>query len=226
MKYFFIYLLFTFSLVICFNFNNEKHISGEVIYTVSLNEIKNPSKEIKSYYKKARNVDYNLVFNSKESKYKKIKSMNSDADGNINMTEIFAGGKNTFYYDASTRENLYSQKGRGETYLITLESYNWKLTKEQKKIGDYNCFKAIALNKNSEESNNIAWYTLDISMGYGPKYFNGLPGLILELNTKQINFKATKIKLFKKEKKIKKPSDGIKITYKEYKKRFSGIFKD
>lgn len=226
MKYFFTYFLFTFSLLFCFNFNKEKHISGEVTYTVSLNKVKNPSKEIKLYYRKAKNIDYSLVFNTKESKYQKIKSMNSDADGNINITEIFAGGKNTFYYDANSRENLYSQKGGGEIYLITLESYDWKLTKEQKQIGDYNCYKAIALNDNSEESNNIAWYTLDIPMSYGPKYFNGLPGLILELNTKQVNFKATKIKLSNREKKIKKPSDGIKITYEEYKKRFSGIFKD
>lgn len=226
MKYIFTYTLFIFALITNCPIDNEKYISGEVIYTISLNEVINSNKEVKSWYKKAKNVDYKLVFNSKESKYQKMKSMNSDADGDINLTEIFAGGKNIFYYDSHTRENLYSQKGAGEMYLISLESYDWKLTKEQKKIGDYNCFKAIALKNNSEESNNIAWYTLDIPLGYGPKYFNGLPGLIMELNTKQGSFKATKVKISEKEKKIKKLSDGIKITYEEYKKRFNGIFKD
>jgi GLPGLI family protein len=223
MRYF-LFIIFSFLI----SGSVSKYNSGEVIYTVSLNKSikENSSSKIKGLLNNANDVNYQLVFNNEESKYQKIKSMVNDANTSINLTEIAAGAGNVFYYNSLTSENIYSNKGYDELFLITQRSLNWHLTKEMKKVETYNCYKAVALNDKSEKSDIVAWYTLDIPLSFGPKYYNGLPGLILELNTKQVFFKATKIKLSDKQKEIEKPIDGIKITYVEYKKRLGSIFNE
>ncbi|SFZ90019.1 GLPGLI family protein [Flaviramulus basaltis] len=212
---------------IFFNVKDSQFKSGEVTYTISFNKLKSRvyGSKTKELIKNSVDVDYSLVFNNNESIYQKIKVMDNDVNPSINLTKIAAGADNVFYFNLTTNENLYNNKGHDELFLISQKKYNWKLTKENRKIGKYNCYKAIALN-DGKISDVIAWYTIDIPLGFGPKYYNGLPGLILELNTKQVSFKATKIKLSEKQKNIEKPSEGIKITYEDYKKRFKGIFND
>jgi GLPGLI family protein len=63
----------------------------------------------------------------------------------------------------------------------------------------------------------IAWYTTQIPYNFGPKDYNGLPGLILELQEDNLLIKASKITLQQKKKiVIKKPNQGEKITLKGY----------
>jgi len=220
MRYF-LFIIFSFLLII----NVPKYNSGEVIYTISLNKnIKeNSSSKIKGLLNNANDVNYQLVFNTEVSKYQKIKTMDNDVNSLMNLTKIAAGADNVFYFNSRTNENLYNNKGYNEQFLISQKRLNWELTKENRKIGKYNCYKAIALNE-GERSNIVAWYTMDIPLSFGPKYYNGLPGLILEINTKQVSFKAINIKLSEKKINIEKPTKGIKITYEEYMKRFQGIF--
>jgi len=58
-----------------------------------------------------------------------------------------------------------------------LDKINWKITKEQKKIKEYQCILATA-----EYEGRIyeAWFTPEIPVRYGPYRLRGLPGLILE----------------------------------------------
>lgn len=63
----------------------------------------------------------------------------------------------------------------------------------------------------------VAWYTTQIPYNFGPKDYNGLPGLILELQEDNLLIKASKISLnSKKTKVIKKPTQGEKVMLKEY----------
>ena len=64
-----------------------------------------------------------------------------------------------------------------------------------------------------------AWFTPEISVNFGPKEYNNLPGLILELNENGIVYTASKITLnSKKRLKISKPSSGKKVSIDEYNK--------
>ncbi|WP_310557214.1 GLPGLI family protein [Flavobacterium sp.] len=54
---------------------------------------------------------------------------------------------------------------------------NWKLFNETKKIGIFECKKAIAFFRGREYT---AWYTNEIPVPFGPWKLQGLPGLILE----------------------------------------------
>lgn len=97
---------------------------------------------------------------------------------------------------------------------------NWKFLDEKKTIGEYNCKKASV-----EFRGRIyfAWYTIEIPISLGPWKFNGLPGLILEIEDQKGIYKwqAKKISynnITKDEivKKINNDSKFKKITFKDF----------
>ncbi|MGB3466297.1 MAG: GLPGLI family protein, partial [Cyclobacteriaceae bacterium] len=53
----------------------------------------------------------------------------------------------------------------------------WKITTEQKEILGFTCRKAVL----DDSTEVVAWYTSEIPTSSGPETFNGLPGIILEL---------------------------------------------
>ncbi len=62
-----------------------------------------------------------------------------------------------------------------------------------------------------------AWYTPMIPASHGPDEFGGLPGLILELNTRNTTMLCTKVVLNPKEEiTIEIPSKGKEVTREEY----------
>ena len=67
-----------------------------------------------------------------------------------------------------------------------LPKINWKTTRESKKIGIFVCFKAIATFRGR---NYQAWFTPDLPIPSGPWKLHGLPGLILEAQDSQAEYK-------------------------------------
>ncbi len=61
----------------------------------------------------------------------------------------------------------------------------WKLLSESKKIQSFSCSKATIIIDNEEF---IAWYTSEIPSFFGPFKFGQLPGLIIELYSKNYSF--------------------------------------
>lgn len=55
---------------------------------------------------------------------------------------------------------------------------NWIISSETKKFLGFKCHKATCYFRGRKY---VAWYTEDIPLSYGPYYFGGLPGLIIEL---------------------------------------------
>ncbi|MDE7147954.1 MAG: GLPGLI family protein [Duncaniella sp.] len=84
-----------------------------------------------------------------------------------------------FYYPSSGR--------MVRTYRIVSEEFllddakcenNWKITDEEKKIGEYNCRKAT-LDRGGRQW--AAWFTTDLPHWGAPRTFAGLPGVVLEV---------------------------------------------
>lgn len=73
--------------------------------------------------------------------------------------------------------------------LLKLE---WHITNEYKKIGDFNCIKAITTFR---KVNYIAWFSPDIPIPFGPWKINGLSGLILEIYTENYRFHVEAVKI-------------------------------
>jgi len=133
-------------------------------------------------------------------------------------------GSGSFYCDLE-RDLLYRKVDRGD-FIIKLQpsKKKWVLSQEMKYIKDYKCYKAITsvTNKNATGEYTfevIAWYAPDIPVPFGPKEFNGLPGLIMELKDTHFTFYVDKIELFPKEKPIIKPFKGKIITEEKYRER-------
>ncbi|MCH3881580.1 GLPGLI family protein [Tenacibaculum aquimarinum] len=230
MKY--LYTILITLLTISNSYSQNENASHKITYIASLdnngfkkslqkNDLSKKSQHFLNQLTKSKgDIEYTLVFNNNKSFFSKDKKMNNDGKRQTSITEIIAG-KGIFY----TEKNeliLHQKESFGEPFLITYPKTKWELTKETKKIGNYNCNKAIGIKiienkKGIIEKEIIAWYTSEISIGFGPKEFSGLPGLILELHEGKLIFKAIKVELNSKTKiDIIKPIKGEKVTLKKH----------
>ena len=226
--------IFYFLLFISISVFAQKINSGKVIYEVSLKPVnvakivenEKVSKEDKqnalSIIKGTKNVNFELIFNGKESLYKLIQEMVSDAESKINLAQAVGGGNDIYYTNIKEEQSFYQKNSGGDYFLIEYIPQKWRLTQETKKIGSYMCYKAY-LDKDS----NYAWYTPEIPFNYGPKKYFGLPGLVLEVQIGGLNIRALEILLNLKEHAvIKKPAKGKVIKEEEFLKMYKEFFKN
>lgn len=121
----------------------------------------------------------------------------------------------SLYKNQKTNSYLNESNIMGENFLIkdVIPKYDWKLSTETRKIGDYNCKKATAI---SNGQTITAWYTNELTSKNGPAEFGGLPGFIIELNTFNKVYLALKIENIASQYAFTKPSSGAVINQKEY----------
>lgn len=122
------------------------------------------------------------------------------------------------YLDLETEENIHLTDFFGKTFLISgeYEKRTWKVTKDQKMVNDYLCFKAISGDSTDKV---MVWFTPQILTSAAPMYLNGLPGLILEASMNEgktiMTLKDMELEGIK-ETDIEKPTKGKKITKEKY----------
>jgi GLPGLI family protein len=208
---------------------NQFSQSGEIIYEAELlmkEDSSNDSKKAKQnadfevIMKNQKKVTYKLLFNKNESIFKKEEKLIID-EPKLNLVKILVGN-GLFYTNTFLKKTLNKTEFSGKEFLIEVQPFQWKLTQESKNIGQYICFKAttskeIDTRRGKSTKNITAWYTLQIPFNFGPKDYNGLPGLILELQEDSLLFNVKKISIFPDKKtEIVKPEKGEKVTQKEY----------
>ena len=124
-----------------------------------------------------------------------------------------------FYGNSNTNTYLKQFKKQGNTYITPINAeYEWEITNDQKNILGFNCKKAII--EISKKTDVVAWFTPQIPVAFSPVKYYGLPGAILEAKVGFKHIYAKNIE-FKDDVKIKKPTDGIKLSAKEYQEMFS-----
>jgi GLPGLI family protein len=166
-------------------------------------------------------INFELVFDKNQAVYMAIDRLDIN-ESKANMAQIIFGAKNIYYLNSKSREFIIQMEAYGETFLIPINSWEWYVTNESKKIGKYTCYKATTT-MTVENSKGIfkhpvtAWFTNEIPVSFGPKGYYGLPGLILELHEgKQIHV-AQNVKLSQdSDVTIAKPIKGLKMTQKEF----------
>ncbi|MBY0065467.1 MULTISPECIES: GLPGLI family protein [Empedobacter] len=173
--------------------------------------------------------DYTLTIYDNTSTYKKVEKLsNGQGGGGFSISVSFSGGGNGILKDLSTKEYSKSVNLMDKSYLIKdkLTEYKWQLTRETKKIIGFDVKKATAVIDSTKSV--VAWYTPSIAVKDGPSMYNGLPGLILEMeiiNTSKsdkksfgnVTIKATEVKEVPDMKPIEKPKEKNVITEKEFK---------
>ena len=148
--------------------------------------------------------NYSMIFNEnkslcieKDTKIVKSKILNTKTDKGV-TTNYYSSRKNLakqFYYN--DKKNFYFKEINEDIELLVKENHfdwNWKLENIVKKIGKFNCKKAIINYRGREYT---AWYTSEIAVSFGPWKFQGLPGLILEVydTNKEFHIFSNKIQI-------------------------------
>lgn len=202
------------------------------------NENTNAVVFVKKMAKEMEKLEYTLKFNNNSSVFFETSKMNLDKDEISMVSKLsknLGGGNGVYYVNRKTNKTFHEREFESDLYLVEQDKIsNWTLTQEKKKIGNYNCYKATKNDSFVGSSGNIitvkiiAWYTLEIPYSFGPIKYNGLPGLILELENDKAIFYVSKIELRKKESKEKvlQPKNGIKITQSKHDSIIMGLAKD
>lgn len=251
-----IFTLSFFLAAICLNaqeFQGKAEYYAKQIFKNGVKEVgvtENTDANLKAAYEtaldKASQNMFILTFNKKEALYEKqqkLEQPKAKTDG-VSVALVFSGeGKK--YINVPDKVKIIEDDIFGKDFLImdTLESLEWKLLDETRKIGEYSCYKAeliipvtekekkeyleyqkqqedkISLfpQKEPQEKKITAWYTPEIPVSLGPATYWGLPGLILELNDGQTVILCSKVVLSNKANdKIKIPNKGKKVSQEEF----------
>ncbi|WP_281756609.1 GLPGLI family protein, partial [Neptunitalea chrysea] len=129
-----------------------------------------------------------------------VKNLSLDGGIDSKMPYISANGLGVQYRNLTTKEKYYQQK-YGAYYLVKQQVIDnaWVITKETKKLQGYTCYKAIFYRETLRGKQKVtAWFTPQLSVPFGPSGFDGLPGLILQVQYGQHILTATKITFSKK----------------------------
>ena len=206
----------------------------EVTYSINVDGkgFESPKKEvldaIANAVKIANNVKAQLLISDNKSSFIVLRTLTPE-DGLEEITAIEGFiGSNDYYTDLDNKK-LYCKKDDGTITIADAAKLDWELSNETKIIDQFTCFKAIlkqdGTNYFGKKTTFIteAWYAPALPYAFGPKGFNGLPGLILELKTKRTTFLASKIVTLSALKPITFPK-GPFVDAVEYKKKIRANF--
>lgn len=201
--------------------------SGEITYQLSIGHDKElfEDKQLKPILEKAQNgskqITKSLIFNNESSLFTTNKGID---DEETYLAKAFTGGNNIYYTELKNDTIIKQVDNNYGQYLINyLQKKDWLLSEETKLIDNFLCYKAtsqsiIVNSKGTFKYPIIAWYCPSIPFNYGPNGYNGLPGLILEIQERNISYGAIKIELNEANIKISKPNKGKNISEEEYNK--------
>ena len=211
-------------LTFIFTFNSLYSQSGQVFYeAISKKYPETKENKADAYIAELENTKIllELKFNNTVSYFTKANLRKGDE---FNLGEEGLSiliGYEELYYNLKDKL-LFSDYG--EFLIKTPSNHNWNISSESKKIDNYLCYKATytesytARDGKTKERVITAWFCPELPYPFGPLEFNGLPGLILELEKNGNKVVAKSIILSKKEIELKIPNKKT-ITKEEYDKK-------
>lgn len=163
-------------------------------------------------------VTYELKFADKQAVFSMKQQMSVDDAVDFKSISNFSDAEGDFFTDIDVELMLRKLKAWNNEYIIRYSFSEWEIKNERKVILGYDCIKATT-KKQLDNGNSIevvAWFAKDIPFNFGPKEYAGLPGLILEIKERGIQFYATQVDLNDKKHNINLPDIDKSITRKEF----------
>ena len=158
---------------------------------------------------KSMNRNFVLLYHNGESLYF------PDGASQSNSQAIQMGGGNAVIYKNQKERQMVSQDNIMDRQFLVAEPLNqtqWKLSSEEKKIGNFIVKKATC-----ENSGVTAWFCPEIPVSDGPGRNWGLLGLILELHVHTQTIIAQEINLnYDTSGKIAAPTSGRSVSRQEF----------
>ncbi len=167
--------------------------------------------------------EFILLFNDSKSFFDIKTKINETIEEEKYIFDVARSGftsLNKVYLDKKTN-SIYEIMPDGIVTKNSIANNKWEITAETKIIDIYTCYKAFYtiefLTRNGSKNTRIvtAWFAPSLPYSYGPKTFNGLPGLILELTDKRTTYLATSLIINNNIIKIDLPK-GKTITKEDY----------
>ena len=264
-------LLFTTGFIFLFSSTIfSQNFQGEAIYEFKLLRSKKITQKIENTTKsnadivddklfeealaKASLKKFKFLFDATTSTFEEMQELEKPKLGSEDFQVSISFNKGVLFKNLKTKQSIEeSFSFDDKKYLVqdNLPTYDWKITSETKKIGNYNCLKATAiikvtekqlkeyqerqkkkksltsfLNKAPEDTMITAWFTSEIPVSNGPAEFGGLPGLILELTAGEILYICSKITINPKNKLVvAEPKKGKPIAKEIYEEQQASMYK-
>jgi GLPGLI family protein len=199
--------------------------------------------ELKKQLQKMNQKTFILEFDRKTSTYKEEVSLASPKSkiggAGFAVMSIGGSGNTSIYYKDIIEKRFVNQTEiQGKRFLVKdkLPEINWELSSETKNIGIYTCYKATyskevdkvkisikdgetVKDKSKETMVTTAWYTPQVPVSNGPAKYQGLPGLILEVNDGKKTIVCAEIILNPSKKiTVTAPKKGKVVSQKKYTK--------
>ncbi|MFN7117959.1 MAG: GLPGLI family protein [Saprospiraceae bacterium] len=161
-----------------------------------------------------------FIFEKKEDDFSEKTDVDEEGNIYISLGSTDTEGKK-IYKDFTNKKLIFRDfivSGKQTKAVIVeekLPELQWVLKSATKKIGKYDCALAeVDFRGRAYE----VWYTKDIPIQNGPWKFQGLPGLIIEVSSKDKNvyFVLEKIKVMPGKLIANIPQSGISISFDEY----------
>ena len=186
-------------------------------------ELQNMAEDMFNAYDK---VECELIYDKNKSLFRQVEKLGMDDDRAYKMASVFVNGN--YIRDNIKNEKVKQHRIEDEEYnvLYSVDEYKWELVNETKEISGYKCYKAKTyydvVNKKKTTTSKVevvVWYSPEIPCNYGPRGFDGLPGLVLEAQpNKTFYLYATNINfnVKRKDTDIEKALKGSYITKQKY----------
>jgi len=188
---------------------NVHELNNQAIASAVEAQLSKMNKTMVLYYDKGKSFFEQLSGSSSQN------NAQVDFQSNINIKTTQVGSGGSYYKDQKKNESVSQEYIMDKEFLITEPlSSEWKLLSEEKKVVNYLCKKAV------NEQGIIAWYCPDIPINDGPYLYQGLPGLILEVETpiKTITMQSIELDAKITNNKILPPKTGRKVSRNEFSK--------
>jgi GLPGLI family protein len=200
-------------------------------------------KQIMDMLKKEFLKTFILTFDKNTSVYKEDEALAPPSTGSRMVFISSDGGSDVLFKDIKNQSITNQKETFGKQFIIKdrLKPIEWELHSDTKNIGNYTCYKAtytkeieesmMTFSSSGEEQREeepttapvmktitvTAWYTPQIPVSNGPESYQGLPGLILEVNDGDLTILCSKITINpKKAIEISEPKKGKQVTQEEY----------
>jgi len=208
---------------------------GEAVYqAMTINEDEENYKKVIDLFTNQRpnvlttvsELEFTLKFNKESSVF-----YANEYEGIADSYEImFAQALVGYGYKTwQNTKSYYIHNEQGSFVGQRIKNFEWQITNETKKIDNFLCYKAIGIESVTNKKGHfrkpvIAWFCPEIPYSYGPLKFGNLPGLILELQTRNAVF-GLKSLVLKNVEIDKMPNVRIK-TEEEYQKEEQKYLED
>lgn len=168
---------------------------------------------------------YDLTFKDKESIYatqkESLEASYSSTQGGNQMVMRFGRDMRVVYKNLETDEMIDSRDFMQKQFLIKgpPTTRKWKIGKNQKQILGYTCMEATF--EKDTATFIRAWFTPQLAISNGPSDFQGLPGMILEVEVNDGERSTTAIKIDTENvdtSVIIPPTKGKQVTAEEFEK--------